>query len=238
MFDAADRAQQATGVPFIPQLAKNPADGGYLTNSIQKAFTALQSGVEGKAGLAGYVALPHYSQSRDKSNTPVPYYDKVTVMLFLFEDQITNNGGNGYGLSADDFAELLGDVFQQWTDGGVASNFTVEHCNPMELGPLPKEIAEQVKDMDLVVWALVLTGSMGFNSRDKVALPSISEANGKLALACGTNGAALYYTTDGTLPTPTNGTLYTAPINPPSTMLRVVGYKTNLIASDVQWWEP
>jgi hypothetical protein len=38
--------------------------------------------------------------------------------------------------------------------------------------------------------------------------------NGSLELTCATAGAEIYYTTDGTFPTPDNGTLYTGAIGP------------------------
>lgn len=55
-----------------------------------------------------------------------------------------------------------------------------------------------------------------------------------ITLTCATAGASIYYTTDGTYPTPDNGTLYAAPFNAPElgTTIRAAGYKTGLNPGD------
>lgn len=46
--------------------------------------------------------------------------------------------------------------------------------------------------------------------------------------------AAIYYTTDGTAPTPTNGALYSAPLNiPTTTILRAAAFKANFLPTNV-----
>ena len=55
-----------------------------------------------------------------------------------------------------------------------------------------------------------------------------------LTLTTATPGASIRYTTDGSYPTPTNGTLYTAPFPPPAvgTTVRAAAYKTGLNPGD------
>lgn len=57
------------------------------------------------------------------------------------------------------------------------------------------------------------------------------DATPALQLTCPTSGAAIRYTTDGTYPTPTNGTLYTAPIPGLETgeVVRAAAYSTGLL---------
>jgi hypothetical protein len=75
----------------------------------------------------------------------------------------------------------------------------------------------------------------------KVARPTISPAEGGAApqtvtLACATAGAAIWYTTDESLPTPGNAsaTQYSAPFSvAAAATLRVAAYKSALLPSDV-----
>jgi hypothetical protein len=63
---------------------------------------------------------------------------------------------------------------------------------------------------------------------------AIGATGDTIILACETAGAAIYYTTDGTYPTPTNGTLYSDPFAAPAvgTTIRAAGYKTGLNPGD------
>jgi hypothetical protein len=45
----------------------------------------------------------------------------------------------------------------------------------------------------------------------QIATPVISTPSGTFAINCATPGAAIFYTLDGSNPTPRNGTLYAAP---------------------------
>lgn len=67
-------------------------------------------------------------------------------------------------------------------------------------------------------------------------VPSFALSSGAslIALNCATSGAAIYYTTDGTYPTPENGTLYSAPFTEPDdgTLVRAAAYKAGLNPGD------
>jgi hypothetical protein len=67
-------------------------------------------------------------------------------------------------------------------------------------------------------WQILLIDASGCVDFNSVDVPVFSVASGnveegtKVAISCATEGAAIYYTTDGSTPSATNGTLYTAPI--------------------------
>ena len=73
-----------------------------------------------------------------------------------------------------------------------------------------------------------------------VAEPSLNVARGfytapfQLTITNNTPGAAVYYTTDGTPPTPTNGTLYTNPLNISETAtIRAAAFREDYLASSI-----
>ena len=92
----------------------------------------------------------------------------------------------------------------------------------------------------------------GYTSDEDVATPDLVESwtphgpgtiapaptvepGGSLTLACATAGAAIYYTTDGSYPTPTNGVLYDGPVTglPTGTTVRAAAYAADMTPSDL-----
>ena len=76
----------------------------------------------------------------------------------------------------------------------------------------------------------------------KCATPASSVASGSytaaqsVTLTCATSGAAIYYTTDGTIPSATNGTLYESAIacaDPSNTCIKAVATKAAFANSDI-----
>lgn len=72
---------------------------------------------------------------------------------------------------------------------------------------------------------------------ETVATPSITPANGtftgsaEVTISCGTDGAIIYYTTNGTTPSATNGTVYSAPF----TLNEAGTYTIKAIAVKTDW---
>ncbi len=71
--------------------------------------------------------------------------------------------------------------------------------------------------------------------RSAVATPVIVQNAGEVTITCATAGAAIYFTTDGTTPSPFNGTRYTAPFTPGPCVVKAKagawGYLTSAGAS-------
>lgn len=88
---------------------------------------------------------------------------------------------------------------------------------------------DDVATPDLVTTWIPQNGATG--------IPVVTANGGtdQITLACATPDAAIYYTTDGTYPDATNGTLYTAPFASPDagTIIRTAAYKTGLNPGDV-----
>lgn len=132
-------------------------------------------------------------------------------------------------------------------------------------GKEPEDIAERVLQLfhhANLGWGAVLTGGAGaivpndsfdglvgqqvnLNTRggpaalEKVGRPTISPASGapgqSITLACGTSGAAIYYTTDGSYPSSANtaAQLYSAPFVGAAGELLVAAEKAGSVQSDI-----
>lgn len=77
---------------------------------------------------------------------------------------------------------------------------------------------------------------------NKCATPASSVASGaysdaqNVTLTCATSGASIYYTDDGTIPSATNGTLYSEAIalsDPSNTCIKAIAVKTDYTPSDI-----
>lgn len=243
-FDVADAIGQlgpAAGVPIVTQLAKAPSGGGYLVQETDIALAALQTGAGGKIGLSIYVQLPVLITDMD--DLPTPWFNKTRISIFFFESQLENAGENGFapdnaGIYCDDLATYVSRALQQYTFGGIAENFVVRECAALPRELMSPELARAMKDAGLMIWTLTLEGSLGTTSLNKVEVPTIAVNAGEVTLSCATGGASLYYTTNKSYPTPTNGTLYAGEFAQPAagTLLRVVGYLAGTpVQSNVGW---
>lgn len=90
----------------------------------------------------------------------------------------------------------------------------------------------------ILLLLLTLYGCSLSNQTQSVASPVLNPAGGTFAnsadvsLSCKTTGATIYYTTDGSDPTTSNGTVYTAPITiTNSTIIKAIAYKDGISSS-------
>ncbi|HPG58876.1 MAG TPA: SUMF1/EgtB/PvdO family nonheme iron enzyme, partial [Candidatus Wallbacteria bacterium] len=100
-----------------------------------------------------------------------------------------------------------------------------------------RAFASPGSSMDTVGFRLALDASAVPAS--KVQTPSISPAGGtytsaqSVTLTCATSGATIYYTTDGTTPSATNGTVYSSAISVTATKtIKAVAVKSGMTDSD------
>lgn len=85
-----------------------------------------------------------------------------------------------------------------------------------------------------------LDGKCGLASKCAAVVSSVASgsyaAAQSVALTCATAGAAIYYTTDGTIPSATNGTLYETAIacaDPSNTCIKAIAVKSAFTSSDI-----
>ncbi|MEC9488114.1 MAG: chitobiase/beta-hexosaminidase C-terminal domain-containing protein [Halanaerobium sp.] len=115
-----------------------------------------------------------------------------------------------------------------------AEGFTFSHWG----GPDGDQVTEENK---LVVSRnLKITAVFTAQSQQTVETPQFSVPEGtyegaqSISISCATSGAEIRYTTDGSEPTPTNGTIFTDQINVYKDMtLKAIAYKEGMINSSV-----
>jgi hypothetical protein len=114
---------------------------------------------------------------------------------------------------------------------------TLHHFRPASTGQAeyPDTNAIVISDDDgLKIARVALRVGTGLDiDIPQVAQPSITaQGGGNYTLACGTPGAAIFYTTNGLYPAPLNGTLYTGVFNAPSPVtIRVVAFLAGYVTS-------
>lgn len=208
-------------LPVIDARTETP-DGGSVQDLIEDALSAgalIQRG--GKAGLAIVVLLPEVRPSAPEAPGPLV---QLVCTVRVFENRLINESDAGFGLSAGKVVLHIARVLNQWP--------------PLGTNALAAD-AEFIKDISIpdtegYEITFVMTSSLPPITR--TARPTISAVAGgsgmTVTLACSTAGASIYYTTDGRLPTLTDGTLYSAPLEiTEATTLRAIALSTGRAAS-------
>lgn len=198
-------------------LADNQGD---IESRVLKAFAPVTE-TGGKCGLVLVVLLPEVIEA--EANLPGPPL-RVKVEIRAIESVTTNRSATRGTLIRSSQAALhaLGALHQQLLGS---------HALYAEKDPL---VPVDVKPGHISHAVTLYARADGLSGPGKVAAVHATEADDIITLACATAGAAIYYTTDGSYPTPTNGTLYSTPITDATVgdTWRVAAYKTGLNPSD------
>jgi hypothetical protein len=126
------------------------------------------------------------------------------------------------------------DLVTSWTPNGSATGTPVVTAAVASAAQVISAVNGSV-----AASALVTASASGASTGAVAAVAETNLTGGaggaSLTLACATAAASIYYTTDGSYPDSTNGTLYTAPFALPDagTVIRAAAYKTGLNPGDV-----
>ena len=142
---------------------------------------------------------------------------------------MVNDGPNGTGISVNQLELSVLQLLHNYIMGDINVTLTAQKGDPIQWVGGERERSITVK------------GSIKLKPPAKCATVLITEiATDNVTLVCATGGASIYYTTDGSYPSPTNetATLYAGPI---STLtagagLRAVAFnQPNYVASDLAY---
>lgn len=155
----------------------------------------------------------------------------IDFTWLVMEDPVVNRDANGTGIRALTICRRLVGLFHLYHPRGVVGCLTMQQAAivPVQTpAPVSYEVRFSAQEDFYTPTVRVTTPTI---------TPSSGVAPQNVTLACGTPGAAIYYTLDGSHPYAANpaAVLYTGvPVNvAAAATLRVCAFKAGLIASDV-----
>lgn len=196
---------------------------GLADSDVEVALGTINE-VSGKCGVVAIVLMPE--MEGDGTNAPGPLFDLAPAVQVI-ETPLFNEGTTGVGKSCEAIALRAAQVLHFFGHGagGVLSFVSAA----------PMEVAE-----GSISYLVRFRLGSGVRELAKVARPSIAATSAVIpatvTLACGTSGAAIRYTTDGSAPAASNekAVLYATPFTvTAAASLRVGASATGYQASDV-----
>lgn len=198
----ADRLSADAYFTDIPVFTEKKGD---LDNEIGRSLGLLDN-TGGKIGLCVIVMAPTAGVA--KPNLPGPHLDTISLVVHVEEAVMLNTGASGTGKAASDCAERVAALLHRWIpDGRLNAVVAERNC-----------ISAALPAMGEIAYAVRLATAAGLSvDLDTVATPAAAsdpaaEAPCTVTLTCATAGAAIFYSLDGSRPSPTAGTLYVEPI--------------------------
>jgi hypothetical protein len=148
------------------------------------------------------------------------YFDSIRISVGVFQKDLLKGSDAGY----IEIAEEIHKALKNWTPDSL-----VNAINPAKPG------IEIVADDKLNIAACNFETCGGFvGELPRVATPEMTGNPGEpFILACATAGAAIFYTTNGTNPTPRNGTLYLGAVITPTFNYRARAYLAGFLRSEL-----
>jgi hypothetical protein len=211
---------------FRPRAALTAAQ---IQDGINSALGALTT-QNGKAGLCVTVLMPLLQT--EKQELPGPYLHlKCTIRVQ--ENIVVNMGVNGTQIACEDAAIAVAQILHLWTPGGTSGI----------LRAAAETITPNVAFEGKVTYDVLLEGELDLACVPNTQQPFITEGEGQISIACADGAAAIYYTTDGTMPWGGNSTyastamIYEGAFATPGagTLIRAAAYNSAKAGSDVDW---
>jgi hypothetical protein len=168
-----------TGSP-IPVISESMAD---LTYEVEKPLDELVSGV--------FVLTP--SAFVSNPNLPGPYFDRIELAIEIVENPVNNQPSISSNPSADDIATAVVGILHQFQPAGVEECLFVTKLIPVER---PGYSVRRVE--------LITQGGLAWSIPSLSSVVISRSGNVSLELTTPVSGAAIFYSLDGSTPTPRN----------------------------------
>ena len=146
------------------------------------------AGRNGKVGIGVLVNLPVADPSAD-ADVPGAQMDSLIWLDILSNDNLNFGLSNGANVSAEEVLAIIWQLLNQWLNKGIGSgNVFVDGFDAIEdkSGAYGYRIQVRLR--------------MATDQPDRCSAPVGVINAGTLTLTCATAGAAIYYTTDGSMP--------------------------------------
>jgi hypothetical protein len=165
-------------------------------------------------GVVRMAVIVRTTVFRRPNKNPVrgkPYFDDIGIQIEVTENRTLNAART---VHADDVAEEIFSALNGWDFSGQGN------CIKLEDDAATLDGEWNNKENNLIWGWTILARTEGGLSLTiaQVATPSASfaaiqgdPANKTATITCATGGAGVFYTLDGSVPTPLRGTVYTAP---------------------------
>lgn len=212
------------GVQVIVSRPRDAEDATLIQSNIDNAlagWVTVETGETYKGGLAVIVMMSEGEVPAP--NVPGPQLELVQTVRVV-ENPLVNMGADGTQITAE--------------QGALNVLYTLHHWNP-GYGVLTADSRNALKEVNLegkVAYDVRFRRDAGTTPRTFVQRPQITIGGSLASITCGTSGAAIYYTLDGSAPSPSAGTLVTTTIDVSEltgSTLRAAAFKTGLRASDI-----
>lgn len=217
---SADETMQH--VHIIREASRDISGGVTFADAVNKALLG-KVPVNGKVGIALLIFCPE-GKPATRSNTGI-VSDFQVIIRVVENSSLNASADHGTGMSCEDALVEAMLLVQNWTPLR-GHTLTIAEFYKVDL-----------EEPGLWAWEFIVSAHDAQTARVKCSLPKITvaedEAGTTITLTTATEGAAIYYTLDGSLPTPTAGILYETPfLITASATVRAMAWMPGLMPSD------
>jgi hypothetical protein len=185
----------------------------------KQQFSELQVSINTKLKLAVTLQIGAAKPAPNGTAVPGPFYDHVELEAHCFENRNLNDTAK----TVERLSDIVAAVFQNYVPAVANGPLLFQGNDAIQTGD-PGKVLRIVR--------FRAKGGLSYNPA-VVATPIITNVALTVTITCATSGAAIYYTTDESIPTNSNGTLYTTPFEAAGdgVMIKARAYRSAMRAS-------
>ena len=190
--------------PFFAVIPVLVESLGNVGSQVERALGPLASG-GGRTGAVVVVTTP--TANVNWAEVGGPFFDEIPIAVRVAVNPLTNSDPEaGTGASALSICEEVCGVLHQFLPMSANGPVVAQR-------PTITRVSRAGDDESTVEYLCHFKTLGGIQSAlPQVATPAAECAAGQWLLACATPGAAIFYSVDGSNPSPRRGTLYTGPL--------------------------